>query len=414
MLISKKRIRVIKTVIIGFNILLFFIIALILIWFGKIRFEWSDELILKYKYEKNKSKLKRILVLGDSQLEKWPMRHCLYKDMERFCKKNDIGYVNAAHYGFGPIEYKDRLEYIAPDYKPNLIILFYYIGNDLTDIMLRDDQVPKKPTYDVVYIEGKSETQKKRKKRRSTFNWDYFKNKGIDSIVFEYARHNALNPHILIMSIWQPDYLFDNNSVFSIDSKYAWYKILQKFEDMLTFAEQINSEFCIVAIPSTVQVDSSHYDFYRKIAFNVSNELMYSNEPQRLLNDFASASAIKYLDLLPHFKNYSNTSELYFENDDHLSTAGHKLAFKLVKEEILTWFLDKNENYRRNERENNFYKNYTNWAIRYTMEGIKKDSSWFELVKKKAESKSISVDSMLFLDARYVVENLDSTKTLHN
>ena len=49
-----------------------------------------------------------------------------------------------------------------------------------------------------------------------------------------------------------------------------------------------------------------------------------------------------------------------------------------------------------------------------TIAGIKKDSSWFEFVKKKAESKSIRVVSMLLLDTRDVVENLDRAKTLHN
>lgn len=405
MQISKKRERVIKIAIIGFNILLFLIIASILIWFGKIRFEWSDQLILKYKYEKNKSKTERILVLGDSQLEKWPVKHCLYKDIKRYCNTNDIGYVNAAHHGFGPIEYKDQLAYIVSDYKPNLVILFYYVGNDLTDVMLRSDETPKKPTHDVVYIEGKYEPKKKGRQRRSTFDWDNIKYKDIDPTIIELAKKKSVNPHILEMGIWHPGFLFDNNTVSSIKSKYTWYKILQKFEDILTLTEQVNSELCIVAIPSTVQVDSSHFDFYRKITFKVSNELMYSNKPQNLLNDFAFASSIKYLDLLPHFKNYPNTSELYFENDDHLSETGHLLAFNLVKEEILTRFLDKQENFVRNDREHNFYKNYINWAIRYNMEEIRKDTSWFKEIKKKAETKSISVDSMLFLDARYVLEN---------
>ena len=85
--ISKKRVRLIKVIVIGLFTLLLFLIVSILMWYGKIRFEWSDRIVVKYKYEKSKSKLKRILVLGDSQLEKWPMKHCLYKDIEKFCRK---------------------------------------------------------------------------------------------------------------------------------------------------------------------------------------------------------------------------------------------------------------------------------------------------------------------------------------
>lgn len=410
---SKKRVRALKITIIGFNVLLFLIIASILIWFGKIRFEWSDQLILKYKYEKNKSKFKKILVLGDSQLEKWPIKHCLYKDIERFCKTYDIGYVNAAHHGFGPIEYKDRLAYIGPDYKPSLIILFYYVGNDLTDVMLRSDEVPKKPTYDVVFIEGKSDSliegksdsQKLDKRTITSFDWDDDKYQAIDPTIIDLAKKRAINPHILEMSVWHPDYLVDNNTVASTQSRGGWYNVLEIFEEILVLCDQVNSAICIVAIPSTVQVDSSHFDFYRKAAFNVPGELTSSRKAQDLLYDFSSASSIKYLDLLPYFKAYSNTASLYFENDDHLSEEGHQLAFNLLREEILECFLDTCGNYRKSARAHNYYKDYFTWAVNWQVEQIKKDPIWFNEIRKKAETRLISVDSMLFLDARYVLEN---------
>ena len=44
--------------------------------------------------------------------------------------------------------------------------------------------------------------------------------------------------------------------------------------------------------------------------------------------------------------------------------------------------------------------------LKETMYNIKNDSNWFKLIQQKAKDKKISVDSMLYLDALYVLENM--------
>jgi hypothetical protein len=403
---GKTRIILIKTAIIGLFALIFLVIISLLLWYGIIHFRWTDKIIVRYKYEQSKSKDKRLLVLGDSQLEAWPLNHCLHKDMEDFCDDHDIGYINAAHYGFGPIEYRDRLEYIAGDYRPNFIVLFYYVGNDLTDVMLRNKETPRIPTHDVVFIEGKSEYQELGERVSPEFDYDLPRYKDIDPSIIELARHKSMNPYVIEMGIWQPDYLLDNNTLASARSKDTWYRILKIFEDILSLSEGINAEFFLVAIPSTVQVDTSHFDFYRKTTFHVSDQLISSAKPQKLLHDFAMASSIKYLDLLPGFKNYPQTSELYFENDDHLSEVGHQLAYHFVEKEILHCILDSNCHSYPDARDTNYYEHYYPWVVDNLVEEIRKDSNWFNLVKQKAKTRSISIDSMLYRDARYVLRKL--------
>lgn len=426
--ISEKREQQIKLTIIGGSIFFLMIIVTILFWTGIIQFNWSNNLIKAHEYEKNKEKDKKVLIIGDSQLEKWPQIDCLYKMMETYCSENDVGYVNVAHYGFGPIEYLDRIQLIAPDFKPDLIILFYYVGNDLTDVMLRNDDTPKKPSFEYeTIVKNMREYEKIRKnddvikqrkvevENNTEFDWESFRMKGIDSTMIEYAKNRILNPYeigpeyvnpyIMNMAIWNDSYLIDNSMIKSIASKNAWFNILKKFEDILLISEDLNSQICIVAIPSTVQVDDSHFEFYNKNTFKVPNELTSSNQAQLLLSEFSSASEVKYLDLLPHFKKYETTQNLYFENDDHLSEAGHRYAFDRVKQEVLEPFIFNSTNQLNKERQKDYYKKYINWAIMHKIKVIKNDAKWFKDVKEKAKNESVSIESMLYNDAKYSVES---------
>ena len=214
-----------------------------------------------------------------------------------------------------------------------------------------------------------------------------------------------VNPHVLVMGTWQPDYLFDNNMIDSPASKNTWFKIIKIFEEIAKYASSTNTNLAIITIPSTVQVDSSHFDFYRKTLYNVSRELLTTDKPQQLLKEFTSKAEIPYLDLLPYFKKTPNTTALYFENDDHLSNEGHLLAYKLVEEQMLQPFIKGQLPMFNVIGIKKFHKKYTGWAVEFAAQKIRENEAWFNAVKLKAVEQNIPLDSMIMMDARYVVEN---------
>jgi len=59
---------------------------------------------------------------------------------------------------------------------------------------------------------------------------------------------------------------------------------------------------------------------------------MYS--PNKILRKFSESNEIYFLDLTPYFKKDNNKVPLYFEYDDHLTVAGHKLAGIILKEKV--------------------------------------------------------------------------------
>lgn len=420
--INKKRERQIKLFIYLTSFFLLIAIVVVLMWTGIIQFEWSNKLAHSYQYKENKTKDKKVLIIGDSQLEEWPQINCLYKSIEKFCDDNSLGHISVAHHGFGPIEYLNELKIVADDYKPNLIVLFYYCGNDLTDVMLRNDDTPKINTHP--FYSTKKQKQEKPKNFEdvpegydieaalSRFDWEKFKAKGIDSTMIEYAKNRLrnpnkigpeyVNPYVLNMAAWNDNYLIDNNMINSNKSKGAWYKILKKFEAIMRITDDLGAELCIVSIPSTVQVDTSHFEFYKKNTFVTPYELTKANKPQKLLEDFTKASGITYVNLLPLFKKHKNTASLYFENDDHLSEIGHNYAFTFVEKEILLPFL-KNGNKTHQNRTKDYFKKYSKWGVDALVEKIKQDSVWLQNIKQKAINQELPIDSVLKQDARYII-----------
>lgn len=408
----------------NFFIISFITIALFLLgsyWLIKterIHFHWTDQLMKRMAYEKAQDSDTKILILGDSQLEKWPFEHCLYKDMAEYFDERDIGYLNAAHFGFGPIEYNQQLKEISKVYKPDYVLLFYYAGNDLTDVSYRKNGEIRHRTYPVIFEEKDdvtwSEIQKKSIEKVDNFDWDLFEQKGIDPEIIQFAKNriespdkigeNLVNPHILALGAWKPDNHYDNLTFNSVESQKAWYHSLKNLSSILALTDSLDAKLGIVVIPSNVQVDTSHYDFYRRTNFNIDVDLLFSNTPQRILYEFCSATQTPYFNLLPHFKSFDTTADLYLTNDDHLSEKGHELSFEALKYQYFEAYLNETSEAVVQNAEL-YLKNYESFLVEYEMEKIRNDSVWFEDVKEKAKMEGRSLENQLRLDALYLLEH---------
>lgn len=401
--------------------LLFLFGAWILIKNDIVQFELTNRLLREYNYHKAISYDKKILVLGDSQLEKWPMWHCLDKDLEDFFDDKEIGYLNAAHYGFGPIEYLNQLEEIIPFYKPDYILLFYNVVNDLSDVLYRDSTDAKKSTRQIIFVDSINNDFKyrllesiddgKSNLQLDEFDWENYRKIGIDTQIIRFAKNRILqpnkigseyiNPHILAIASWMPNYNFDNCTIDSSFSQYGWYNSLDVFSRISNIADSINARLAIVVIPATVQVDTSHYDFYRKTKLRVSKALLTSNAPQQILKSYALENGALFFDLLPGFKQDIVAEKLYFENDDHLSEYGQIKAFEAIETTFLSSILNVSVVMRSGS--NNIQSRFKLSGIHYKMDQIRTDDVWLEDIKRKASINGIPIDSQLYIDAQFVL-----------
>ena len=408
------------SVIISFSLFLFLAGAWFMVRKSWLHFGWTDDILRGEAFRKAASSDRKVLVLGDSQLEFWPFEHCLNKDIAAVLEKNGIGLLNAAHYGFGPYEHAGYIREIVRHFKPDLILLFYFAGNDLTDLAYRDNNRPKPRRYPVIYGEdGKAVDAAGWKEGQSegealNFDWELFRKQGMDTVLIQYARNRVsspakmgpemVNPYLLSTASWQPGFLFDNCTFRSPLTQYGWYLVLKEFEGIAELADSIDARLTIAVIPSPVQVDTAYYSFYRKLRFSISYDLLYANTPQQILHEFSIATGSDYIDFLPWFKSDVKSGSLYIKNDDHLSRRGHELAFRVLSDRFL-------DNWIRNEREakrpmkKGFYEKYRGGILRYQSDIIRRDEKGFSAIAGKAKENGISVDSQIHLDASYIIEN---------
>jgi hypothetical protein len=73
----------------------------------------------------------RLLILGDSFILP---RSLLAKSLARDLADHNVSVLNAAISGTGPFEYLAEMKAVGVTFKPNVVLLSYYVGNDLTDV----------------------------------------------------------------------------------------------------------------------------------------------------------------------------------------------------------------------------------------------------------------------------------------
>ncbi len=307
---------------------------------------------------------RRVLVLGDSFLAWWPIEHSLHDELGRWAREQGMALALAAYGGFGPLEYRDQAEGLVPALEPELTILFYYAGNDLTNVQHRaEPQHPEDFKLKLWSPRGVrvAEAQRARERMRfsltpsahaqtpppaGAFDWEAMRAHGIDEQLIEFAQNRErepnrvgpeyVNPYLLVTAMTEPRYLVDNLLIETAENLAAWRRVEQEIAAIGEICGDAGSELWVVAIPSTLQVSDSHFDFYRRAKFVMDDRVLTSDRPQRLIEELCAREEINFLDLLPAFKkNAAAGAELYWENDDHLNDNGHALAMKLVRERIL-------------------------------------------------------------------------------
>ena len=282
----------------------------------------------------------KILVMGDS------FGYIILDFLSRELKPYKAKILNTADSGMGPFEYAAEMKARGIVFKPDIAVLLYYTGNDLTDVQYNTQNKAdfKNRAFNFIrpiiyrlyiyhfYMEERNSLFPK------LFDYKKFSKNGIDARMVSLAKSGQVNPWLLELSLKDEDYLLENILIQTEDSIRAWDRTKVLLGQIQALCNKLNSEFVIVIFPSTVQVNKSHYAFYRDLKFNIDETMASSDKPQRLLKEFCEEKKILCLDLLPYFKAEPG-KELYTENDDHLNEIGNILSARIIKD-----FLIKNTN----------------------------------------------------------------------
>lgn len=275
----------------------------------------------------------KILILGDSFVDKDGWGQLLYqlllKDLEPF----RVEVLNTAGGGMGPYEYLDQTQAQIHRFLPDTVLLFYYVGNDLTNVQYK--LVPRNPLKRFLrpllhksYLYRFYTQRMERLSVRQVSNTVVEKNR-IAPEAAEWAKEGKINPWFLVMSANRKNYILDNVLMETEENRKAWETAKSLLAQIDQVSREAKARLIILIFPHTAQVDGSHFDFFRKFNFNLDERTLVSDQPQRLLRAFCRQRKIPCLDLLPYFR-AKRSDDLYLEKDDHLGMKGSHLSEKII------------------------------------------------------------------------------------
>jgi len=294
----------------------------------------------EHNYEK-KNNTFRILVLGDSMTfgEGVEVNESYPKILEKLLNNNTQGkkfeVINAAL----PAQNTDQeLIYFMEEgykYNPDLIILGFYIGNDIYGnyywpVVLVDNGTMKHRKLNYYDI-----TLRKYDKFIPFYHFLVTHSQAIVFFKFKISAilHNLRRREVNI----NENSSFTTRSLFLIDETPLWHKVwnltyflIKKTNDEIK--EKNNStKFVIVLIPHRVQVYEELWD---EEFFN--NTKANSELPNNLIKNFSRMENITIIDLLPKFKKFAEEGkQLYYKIDEHLNKEGNKLAAEIIYDELI-------------------------------------------------------------------------------
>jgi hypothetical protein len=274
------------------------------------------------------------LIIGDSFLvPNWPFKRVLGKDLPAYLDRHGVNAVLSAEAGTGPRRYCSEALKLLPKVRPKLVIVFYFVGNDLTDTM-SDFQL--KPPHLRSCVCNINESIKDK------FDWAMMKRCGVDVGLVELAErgqrdadNQPLNPHLICAALRYPQLYRANLTLKGQEARAAWQinkALLRLIQDE---ARHFGAELHLVVIPAALQVAPIYAKFLRRMNFKIDDELTRSREVQRQLKALCEREKIGYLDLLPACLASPKRRRLYFDYDDHFRQEGHDLAYKQVLEQII-------------------------------------------------------------------------------
>jgi len=312
------------------------LIVLISLTLLEILFRWgvppSERFRIDQATRTGKSKF-RVTLLGDSFSEDFDGTD------QRFYLSQGLEFLNLAVFGTGPLDYLNRLRAKGLRYQPNLIIVNYFVGNDLTDTLVRDripfgERVIRRDSWDelgalssvgslfllsVLYEFWFNHTLTRFQKNA--------KKEFASSPIFSLS--HARNPFLVTAGKQLPDFFQLNLLVDDARATKAWSRNEQALEEMANLAVKMNSRLWINIYPATSQVNHSHDAFLKELGFKIPEDLTRTRVPQDLILAFCKRKRLDCFDLLPEFRTRGE-HEFYQEYDDHWNSAGRELALRLV------------------------------------------------------------------------------------
>ena len=305
--------------------------------------DFSDYVSRGYLTEdvfKKRKDVVRILGLGDSfavfSREKGKNYHNILQEKHRVTGRANVEIINAGMEGTGPGYYWHILHKYGDSFKPDLVVVGFFIGNDFLgarfDIAIGD-----------LIIEP-NDIIERYSKYYKFYNWRLYKlfqNEYIryrESRKIEQERKNSplsqvgtFSRDTFLRVEMERSLIFNKNNHGELNKR--WQECADIILKMKKWCDKRKVELVIAIFPDQFQVDKELRDevFDRYKDSNMTNiENMDLSYPNRLIINFCRGHDIHCLDMLEQFQEQGKNQQLYILRDTHWNSAGNQLVADLI------------------------------------------------------------------------------------
>ena len=325
----------------------------------------------KYPFDKEDNVF-RIIVIGDSMTFGWGVEaHDTYpKVLERMLNETakDIEFevINISKFGSGPLHFSQFLEYIGLKYQPDLVVVTFFPGNDLSDdlntsfksgLSNRIISFLKRNFYSSFFILSRAQRLRtvfqdmnKIKAPTVPFNKKHLQqladqaNVPLDIIekrledvdqriitnaVISYKNGNRYFFFLLEVFLQNPSVLKEEYDLSSPKWQSGWERNRYAYKKINYLCSKNSAEMMIITVPASFQINKYYLSEIRKYGVELDDTVLEESNAQKEMHRFCSKEGIQLLDLQSAFKKDTG-HQFYYVADGHWNREGHLLAAQVV------------------------------------------------------------------------------------
>ncbi|MCS6886236.1 MAG: GDSL-type esterase/lipase family protein [Acidobacteriota bacterium] len=301
----------------------------------------TNSLALREEREFGPKNALRILTLGDSFVfglgvqRSQTFQTFLERELSKRLSR-PVEVINAGVPGYGTCHELVLLERLLPVLQPDLVLLCFYVGNDLVDnLHCLQAGVNSERIVDGVFVSTKRyHVRADEVERRGR--------KGLIGLLLRSYLYNLLEMKIDTLKTQagvqkKPQTLY--KSVYSFHGKatdqqarvYAYTR--KQLEAMLQICSGRGTKLAVALLPAQLQVYEEMFA-EQLVGFSVSSQDYEIDRPNKVLSEMLSQMNVPAIDLYEPFRERRG-KDLYYRHDGHWTKRGHRLAAKILEPFLL-------------------------------------------------------------------------------
>lgn len=283
---------------------------------------------------------RRVLLLGDSFLEAKQVEEA-ETVAARLAGLLDapvsgaVEVLNAGVFDWSQVHEHLYLQHAGPTLQPDLVIQFFYVGNDLGDVWPRSRGELRELERPVATVDDDGNLELPKWRRRAPDTLETLLNaisrrstavRAFETGVVDKLRYAERGGHGVegqMMEVFR----FKETA----PEARAWKTVEAMLLATRAESERLGARYALVIVPGKWQVHREDWDALLAARGEPDDDRWVLRGPNRRLKELAESHGIPVLDLLPPLRQAAETGQrLYFPVDIHWSSAGHAVAARAV------------------------------------------------------------------------------------